>query len=106
MVVAFGDVTYPGPRCARGHESPGFRLWLTAVVGLLMIALPTVPATPAGAEASGNPAGTERVVAGVITAGDFHTCAIVDVGAVKCWGNNLIGQLGLGDTNDRGDDPG
>ncbi len=105
MGMACGDVTYPGPRCTGGHERPGFRLWLTAVLGLLLTALPTVPATPAGAEASGSPAGTERVVAGVITAGKSHTCAIVDGGTVKCWGANTDGQLGLGDTNHRGDNP-
>jgi alpha-tubulin suppressor-like RCC1 family protein len=31
-----------------------------------------------------------------------HTCAILDDDTVKCWGQNLFGQLGLGDTNDRG----
>jgi alpha-tubulin suppressor-like RCC1 family protein len=41
-----------------------------------------------------------------ITAGDGHTCARLDDGTVKCWGNNGNGQLGLGDTQSRGDGPG
>ena len=39
-----------------------------------------------------------------ITAGDGFTCAILDDGSVKCWGYNNRGQLGIGDTADRGDD--
>ena len=38
-----------------------------------------------------------------ITGGDGHTCAVLDNKAVKCWGANDAGQLGLGDTNNRGD---
>ena len=38
-----------------------------------------------------------------IEAGDNHTCAILDDASVKCWGSNASGQLGLGDTNNRGD---
>lgn len=40
-----------------------------------------------------------------IAAGANHSCAILDNGTTKCWGQNNYGQLGAGDKNDRGDVP-
>ena len=34
-----------------------------------------------------------------ISVGGFHTCAILDDNSVACWGDNIIGQLGLGNPN-------
>eukprot|EP01083_Nonionella_stella_P145549 456305_1 len=39
-----------------------------------------------------------------IAPGYDHTCALSTGNEVKCWGYNLYGQLGYGDTNDRGDE--
>jgi alpha-tubulin suppressor-like RCC1 family protein len=34
----------------------------------------------------------------------YHQCALLDTGAVRCWGFNFYGQLGLGHTESIGDD--
>lgn len=39
-----------------------------------------------------------------ITAGHFHTCALLVSGAVRCWGYGGYGQLGHGDKTAIGDD--
>ena len=41
-----------------------------------------------------------------VATGDAHTCALLEDHTVKCWGWNRSGQVGLGDTNNRGDGPG
>jgi alpha-tubulin suppressor-like RCC1 family protein len=38
-----------------------------------------------------------------IAAGGEHTCAILDNGSVRCWGDGSRGQLGYGNTADIGD---
>lgn len=35
------------------------------------------------------------------TGGSGHTCALLDDGTLRCWGWNLYGQLGNGDTTDQ-----
>ena len=39
-----------------------------------------------------------------IAAGSLHTCARLESGAVRCWGNNGTGELGYGHTELIGDD--
>ena len=46
--------------------------------------------------------GTGNRAMGVF-AGTDHTCVILEGGAIKCWGGNSFGQLGLEDTMNRGD---
>jgi E3 ubiquitin-protein ligase HERC3 len=49
--------------------------------------------------------GSTAVVIGISASGN-NTCALLDTAPVKCWGYNREGQLGVGDSSDRGDNPG
>jgi len=44
-----------------------------------------------------------RTVTAIAT-GDFHTCALLDDGSVRCWGYAFDGQLGYGNRDSIGDD--
>ena len=41
-----------------------------------------------------------------LTAGSSHTCAVLDNGTSKCWGNGTDGRLGYGNQNSLGDSAG
>ncbi|MFM8529325.1 MAG: RCC1 domain-containing protein, partial [Ilumatobacteraceae bacterium] len=46
--------------------------------------------------------GTGRFVTSVDVSTGNHACALLDNQSIKCWGGNLWGQLGYGDTTNRG----
>ncbi len=40
-----------------------------------------------------------------LAVGDRHACVLFGTGRVKCWGNNLYGQLGIGSYDEHGGSP-
>ncbi|MCB9371849.1 MAG: carboxypeptidase regulatory-like domain-containing protein [Microthrixaceae bacterium] len=77
---------------------------MLAALALATVALGPGVGTPAAAD--GNEAPGAPLAARSLAAGAQHTCALLPAGTVKCWGLNHVGQLGQGDTANRGDGPG
>jgi len=75
----------------------------TALTAGVLAAACDMPDRTATAEQAGAPAGTGRVLAGQLDAGDLHTCALLDDG-MRCWGSGEFGQLGYANTDAIGDD--
>lgn len=97
-------------------ESGTVKCWGTNRFGIPGQGLPHgFPVTP-GVDKDGYtdpvvvPLGTGLKAIAISANNSNHTCAILVDGnnarSLKCWGRNVGGQLGLGDTNDRGDAPG
>jgi alpha-tubulin suppressor-like RCC1 family protein len=84
-------------------------IWLVAGVFLAACSGEEIapgPSAALGEASSPLPEGPPPHRAQAITAGGLHACALLKTGALKCWGENGSGQLGIGDANDRGDGPG
>lgn len=57
--------------------------------------------TPAPVMASPRPSSTPLTGVRALALGLLHSCAMVDGGGVKCWGENINGELGDGTTDRR-----
>jgi len=72
-------------------------------------ATPTALGSNTGAAPDAGPTTIELgsgVSATEFAIGALHACALLTNGAVKCWGLNNFGQLGVGDRESRSDGPG
>ena len=75
---------------------------LTAIGALLaLLAVVGLGPTTATAEQASQPS---AVTAGWLDAGRYHTCAVVPLGSLRCWGYGGDGALGYGNTATIGDD--
>ena len=85
-------------------ESGGVKCWGANARGQLGLGNTSVRGSSAGTMGDALPMvslGTGRRAVSLALGGE-HTCALLDNSAVKCWGFNDKGQLGLGDTRNRG----
>ena len=101
--VSGGTSDTSGHSCAVGAAS-GLRCWGFGGNGRLGYASTSTigdDETPGSAGPVGLGAGRSAVA---ISAGAFHTCALVDDGSVRCWGFGADGRLGYADTASIGDD--
>ena len=86
--------------------APGDRRTRAWAIALTIALAATLVGTAGGpAAADGNEAPGAPLAARSITTGFAHSCALLDDGSVRCWGNNQAGQLGRGNTANRGDGP-
>jgi alpha-tubulin suppressor-like RCC1 family protein len=84
--------------CAVTGAGGGVKCWGWNGNGQLGDGTTTNHSTPV--DVSGLTGGVTEVAAGY-----WHTCAVTGAGGVKCWGNNLYGQLGDGTTISRSGTP-
>lgn len=78
---------------------------LIALLALLLMGA-GLAAVPSSAEDAGGVPTTPRLDSVSLAAGGSHSCVVVTSGQLRCWGKNLVGQLGQGNTNNVGDNPG
>ena len=77
------------------------RSWLIGL-GMLLVGL-VILAGGKQADADQSESLTRSFQAGTLAAGNAHTCALLDNGAVRCWGDGGSGRLGYANTNSIGD---
>lgn len=91
-----------GFACAR-FSAGAVKCWGASEYGAL--GDPALERAPLPSELGVLDFGSERRVI-QLSAGWYHVCVVFDDHRARCWGRNDHGQLGRGDTEDYGDDPG